>query len=88
MTRLGNLSGATVAVEAISSDIAILEKLAVSGGDLSWDDLALLAHCNDRLTQLLPALAAACGSAGNTVVISGRRKSRVGGSDVLVSQRG
>ncbi len=54
MTRLGNFSSETLAVDAISADIGLLEKLAARGGVLTDDDLARLARCSARLTRLLP----------------------------------
>ena len=54
MTRLGDFSNETLAVDAISADIGLLEKLAARGGVLTDDDLARLARCSARLTRLLP----------------------------------
>ena len=71
MTRLGNFSSETLAVDPISADIGLLEKLAACGGALTEDDLALLARCNDRLTRLLPSLTANEAPSGGGVASAG-----------------
>ena len=78
MTRLGNFSGETLAVDTISDDISLLEKLAACGGALSEDDLALLARCNDRLTRLLPSLAASEEPSGGGVAAVDQQQNRLG----------
>ncbi len=57
MTRLGDFSNETLAVDAVADDIDLLEKLAARGGSLSENDLRLLARCHARLSRLLPMLA-------------------------------
>lgn len=71
MTRLGNFSSETLAVDTISADIGLLEKLAACGAVLTEDDLALLARCNDRLTRLLPSLAANEAPSGSGIPVAG-----------------
>ena len=58
MTRLGDFSDETLAVDTVAADIELLEKLAARGGSLSEQDLGLLARCHARLSRLLPMLAA------------------------------
>ncbi len=58
MTRSGDFSDETLAVDSIAADIELLEKLAARGGSLSEYDLGLLARCHARLSRLLPILAA------------------------------
>ena len=58
MTRLGDFSKETLAVDAISADIGLLEKLAERGGTLCEADLRLLLQCNARLLKVLPVLSA------------------------------
>ncbi len=62
MNRFDNFSDESLAVEAISADVGLLEKLAARGGTLCEDDLKLLMQCNARLIRLLPELSvnAAC----------------------------
>jgi hypothetical protein len=56
MSRLGNFSDDTLAVESVFQDIGILERLAARGDRLCDDDLYLLMQCNSRLTRLLQVL--------------------------------
>lgn len=58
MTRLGDFSKETLAVDAISADVGLLEKLAERGGTLCEADLSLLLRCNTRLLKVLPMLSA------------------------------
>ena len=58
MTRLGNFSEETLAVDSISADIDLLARVAGRGGTLSEYDIELLTRCSLRLSQLIPALSA------------------------------
>jgi hypothetical protein len=69
MTRLGNFSNETLAVDAVSADINPLEKPAARCGTLSEGDMKLLARCNARLSHLIPLLAA--NNAGANIAAAG-----------------
>ena len=58
MTRLGHFSDQTLAVDSVSADVGLLEKLAARGGTLCEDDMRLLVRCNERLSDLIGLLAA------------------------------
>ncbi len=81
MSRLGNFSDDTLAVESIFEDIGLLEKRAARGGRLGEDDLCLLIQCNSRLSRLLQDLSAdtesatPCESVACTPVTSFRKAS-------------
>ena len=76
MTRLGDFASETLAVDTISADIGLLEKLAACGGALTEDDLALLVRCNDRLTRLLPSLTANEAPPGGGAAVAGVQNRR------------
>ena len=63
MTRLGDFSSESLAVDAVVADIELLERLARRGGALDEHELQLLARCNERLSHLLAMLAANAASA-------------------------
>ncbi len=65
MTRLGGFSIESLAVDSVSADIDLLEKLAARGGTLCEYDMKLLARCNARLSQLIPVLAASKATAAS-----------------------
>ena len=65
MTRLGNFSNETLAVDAVSAEINLLEKLAARGATLSEGDVKLLVRCNARLSHLILLLAANYAVANN-----------------------
>lgn len=67
MTRLGNFSDETLAVDAVSAEIDLLAKLAARGSTLSEGDMKLLVRCNARLSHLIPLLAANNAVANNVV---------------------
>jgi hypothetical protein len=58
MTRFGDFSIEILAVDAVSADIDLLEKLVARGGTLCECDMKSLARCNARLSHLIPLLAA------------------------------
>lgn len=64
MTGLNNFSEETLAVDSVSADLDVLEKLVAGGGSLSEDDLKLLVQCNARLSRLIPLLTANKAAAG------------------------
>lgn len=63
MSRLGNFSDETLAVQSIFEDIGLLEKWTARGESLCADDLYLLMQCNSRLSRLLQVLSAGAASA-------------------------
>ncbi|WP_108883510.1 hypothetical protein [Anderseniella sp. Alg231-50] len=65
MTGLNNFSEETIAVDSVSADLDVLEKLAAGGGTLSEDDFKLLVQCSARLSRLIPLLTANNAAAGN-----------------------
>ena len=58
MTQLDSFSEESLAVDAVSAEIDLLEKLAARGRTLCECDMKLLARCNARLSHLIPLLAA------------------------------
>lgn len=58
MTRLGHFSNETIAVDSMSADVELLEKLAARGNTLCEDDMRLLVRCNARLSDLISLLVA------------------------------
>lgn len=77
MTRLGNFSNETLAVDAVAAEIDLLEKLAARGGALSEFDLNLLAQCSARLSRMLPALAANTKTLEHRPISSRKRPARL-----------
>ncbi|MGI9511606.1 MAG: hypothetical protein ACR2OL_01775 [Anderseniella sp.] len=77
MTRLGNFSLETLAVDAMAAELDLLEGLAARGGTLDEYDLNLLAQCNARLSRMLQALAANAEIAEPRPIPSRNRPARV-----------
>lgn len=75
MTRLDNSLNEELAVDAISSDIALLERLAAGGGTLCGSDMELLAQYNERLLRLMSVFSANSSAAG-TAAASGTEVAR------------
>ena len=77
MTQSGNFSEEILAVDAMSADIGLLEKLAARGGTLSEADIDLLARCHVRLEQLVELLAANNAAAGTRSSSDGKGPARL-----------